>query len=206
MALLNSSTFATAVVSRRGKANREVLSERHPTAPFASPGQHLVQALIISVTMAAFCAGCSQTQVAPPSVGKGQAPLDGSTEVKEAYEKFWDVGNAVIKQDPAQWSSQLAEIAVDPQLSRMLGNLKTLASRSLTVYGGTREHVTKIEVAGDGATVQDCQDASGSGQADAKSGERKTVGIPRNPVTAHLRLGADRKWRVAEISYPGGTC
>jgi len=210
MALLTSSTFATAVIPWRGKANIEVLAERRSTAPYVRPCQHLVQALVISAIVAGFGTGCSDTQmarpVAPSSAGKSSAPSDDSADVKVAYEKFWDIGNAVIRQDSAQWNGQLAAVATDPQLSRMLDNLKTLQSRSLTVYGATREHVTKIDVAGDVATVQDCQDASGTGQADAKTGEHKTVGVPRSPVSARMQRTTDGKWRVAEISYPGGTC
>jgi len=132
--------------------------------------------------------------------------VDVRDAINEAYQNFWAVGNAVIHDDPAKWRSELAAVAVDPQLSRMLNNLNTLQSRSLTVYGETREHVTKIDVVGASATVQDCQDASGTGQADATTGEHKTVGVPRSPVSARMQRGADGMWRVAEVSFPGGTC
>lgn len=112
----------------------------------------------------------------------------------------------MIEQNLAQWHDQLAEVAAEPQLSRMVDNLKALQSRSLTVYGSPEDHVTKIDVVGNSATVQDCQDASATGQADAKTGDRKTVGIPHSPVVARMQHGTDGKWRVAEISYPGGTC
>jgi hypothetical protein len=134
------------------------------------------------------------------------ASADPRSEITRAYVDFWTLGNAVIQEDPGTWRAKLDSVAVDPQLSRMLDNLGTLQSRSLTVYGATREHVANIDIAGDRATVQDCQDASGTGQADAKTGAHKTVGVPRSPVTARMQHGADGKWRVAEVSYPGGTC
>ena len=131
---------------------------------------------------------------------------DDSTDIRSAYTRFWHVGSAVIGQNSAQWRDQLATVAAEPQLSRMVDNLKALQSRSRTVYGTPEDHITKIDVVGDNATVQDCQDASATGQADAKTGDRKTVGIPHSPVVARMQHGTDGKWRVAEISYPGGTC
>ncbi|MFI9389134.1 hypothetical protein [Kutzneria sp. NPDC052558] len=140
------------------------------------------------------------------SLPSASTAANPSSDIEVAYERFWDIGNSVISQDPASWNSQLAAVATDPQLTRMLDNLKTLRARSLTVYGTTREHLTKVDIDGTTATVLDCQDASESGQADARSGAHKTVGIPRNPVSARMRRDANGTWKVAEISYPGGTC
>jgi hypothetical protein len=131
---------------------------------------------------------------------------DAAPDIEQAYAEFWAVGNKVVHDDPATWNLELAAVSVDPQLTRMLDNLNTLRSRLVTVYGETREHVTKIDVEGDAATVSDCQDASGTGQADAKTGEHRTVGVPRSPVSARMQRGADGKWRVADVSYPKGGC
>ena len=154
--------------------------------------------LLLAACMTRLPAAAPSTSPSPAS--------DTRDEINAAYENFWSVGNKISHDEPTRWRPELAAVAIDPQLARMLTNLNTLQSRSITVYGTTHEHVTKIDVEGATATVTDCQDASQSGQADALTGERKTVGIPRNPVTARMQRGADGKWQVAEISYPGGTC
>lgn len=56
------------------------------------------------------------------------------------------------------------------------------------------------------AVVTDCQDASHSGQADATSGEPRTVGVARNLTAGTLERGPDGTWRVTRIDYPGGGC
>lgn len=162
------------------------------------------------IAAAVSLAGCADThlpsalETAPSSTSTPSRNVGG--DVADVYAKFWAVGNQVIHDDPTRWHDELAFVAADPELTAMLTNLNTLRARSVTVYGATREHVTKVDVTDGSATVRDCQDASESGQADATTGARKTVGIPRNPVAAHLVRGGDGKWRVSEVTYPGGTC
>jgi len=67
--------------------------------------------------------------------------------------------------------------------------------------------VRKIVLTGSGrATVTDCQDASHAGQADARTGKPRSVGVARTWVDATLVLGGDGVWRVSEINYPGSRC
>jgi hypothetical protein len=129
-----------------------------------------------------------------------------SNVVKRAFMHFWSVSNGVIQERDGAWRLELAVVAVEPQLSQMVDNLNSLKSRGIAVYGTTVEYVTKVDVDGDTATVTDCQDASQSGQLDIKTGERTTVGVPRNPVTGRMQRDEKGDWRVAEISFPGGTC
>jgi hypothetical protein len=101
----------------------------------------------------------------------------------------------------------LGRVAVDPQLSLVLANTKTQKRIGIRIYGHVIPHPTVAPVNGaNTATVRDCQDASKSGQLDAKTGKPRTVGVARNPVAAVLRRGPGGQWRVASISYPTGTC
>lgn len=185
-------------------------------APIRRPGRRLApvslgRATLFAAAVIALVAGCGVDSTATQT-GSAQLPAtstsvqDTTSDIEHAYVEFWTVSNKVVHDDPAVWSAELAAVAVEPQLTRMLNNLDTLRSRNVAVYGETREHVTKVDVDGAAAIVTECQDASGSGQADARTGEKKTVGIARNPVTAHMQRGGDGKWRVSEIAYPGGTC
>ena len=185
-------------------------------APVTRPGRRFPNPVRTTLCVAAvivLAAGCTAGSTTtpprptrPPVTPTSPSTQGASADIEHAYVDFWAVSNKVVHDEPAAWSSGLAAVAVEPQLTRMLTNLDTLRSRNIAVYGETHEHVTKVAVDGFAATVTECQDASGSGQADAKTGEKKTVGIPRNPVTAHMQLGGDGKWRVSEIVYPGGTC
>jgi hypothetical protein len=201
-------------------ADEEALAGRR-TAPVRRPGWRptpmgkfsIERTLVCSAVVMAIAAGCGSATTAAPSnsirpsaSATSTSRQDTASDIEHVYVEFWAIGNKVIHDDPATWSSELAAVAVDPQLTRMLSNLNTLRSRSVTVYGETREHVTKIDVEGAAATVSDCQDASGSGQADAKTGEHRTVGVPRSPVSVRMQRGADGKWRVADVSYPKGGC
>ncbi|WP_157494825.1 hypothetical protein [Kutzneria sp. 744] len=196
-------------------ADEEALAGRR-NAPIRRPGRRLAlvslgRTTLCLVTVIAFAAGCGASSTATPT-GSAQLPAtstsvqDTSSTIEHAYVDFWTISNKFVHDDPAAWSSELAAVAVEPQLTRMLNNLDILRSQNVAVYGETREYVTKVDVDGAAATVTECQDASGSGQADARTGEKKTIGIARNPVTSHMQRGGDGKWRVSEIAYPGGTC
>lgn len=126
--------------------------------------------------------------------------------VIDAYKEFWPQLTKASAQPEAEWPAVLAEVATDPQLSRSLAGIRQLRAQSRTIYGSVSERVSVVDVSGNKATLKDCQDASRSGQADATTGDPKTAGVERNPVTATLVRGADKGWRVSEILYPGGTC
>jgi hypothetical protein len=163
-------------------------------------------AIVLLGGLSTACSGIGPAEPTTTSPSRTSAEADVRSTITQAYVNFWAVGNKAIHDDPATWRTELTVVAADPQLSLMLDNLNRLHSQSKTVYGATQERVTRIDVDGAKATVSDCQDASGTGQADAVTGQRKTVGVPRSPVSGRLERGPDGKWRVAEISYPGGEC
>jgi hypothetical protein len=166
-------------------------------------------------------AGCSAdragaptaTQGSPAGVGDGSAssptPAPSRTEqdkIVDAYDQFWRRIHEASGKPEASWRPSLSEVATDPQLSTTLQGLGLLRQQSLTLYGLETAHIGTVKVDGDRATVIDCQDGSTAGQAEAQTGTRKTVGVPRNPVKATVLRGTDGRWRVSDINYPGGAC
>lgn len=127
-------------------------------------------------------------------------------EVERAYIRFWDVSHPIDQLPPDRWRPTLEQVAVDPILTRLVEATRIQRDHGIKLYGQVVARVADIDVVNDKATVRDCQDASQSGQADASTGTRKTVGIPRNPVKASLVRDEDGVWRVSLIEYPGGTC
>jgi hypothetical protein len=148
------------------------------------------------------------TASARPSAPSGtRSELADRAAVEAAYRRFWSVSDTFERSQVSAWRGLLAQVAVDPQLGLILASAREQRRNSLIIYGHVVPRPTVLPIDGaDRARVTDCQDASKSGQADLKTGRPRTVGIPRNPVTAVLVRGADGRWRVSSISYPGGTC
>ncbi len=128
--------------------------------------------------------------------------------VEAAYREFWAVGQTFDRDyPPGRWRQVLARVATDPILSRALSGARLQREHGVVLYGEVILRLRVVSVLpGGAARVADCQDTSRTGQADAKTGKRRTVGVPRTPVSASLVRGADGRWRVSDVKYIGGGC
>ena len=160
-------------------------------------------------------AGCSgQGAPAPTSSPAQSAPSVPSTSgqdqrqaVEAAYTQFWPRTMHADDKPEDTWHDAVAAVATDPQLTTTLNAIRYQSQAGIKIYGDVTAHIVSVDITGDTAKVVDCQDASHTGQADAKTGDRKTVGVPRNPVNASLKRDtSDGQWKVAQVSFPGGTC
>jgi hypothetical protein len=152
----------------------------------------------------------AQPRPTPPAGATASADREAADRraAEQAYRQFWQV-SWTFDQHYAQnqWRDVLGAVAVDPELSLLLSGAQRQRQHGITLYGAVIPHPTVPPVNGKNtATVRDCQDASHSGQADAKTGKAHTVGVARNPVVATLARGEDGRWRVSQIRYPGGRC
>lgn len=137
---------------------------------------------------------------------QAQPHRDGEqARVAESYERFWRLSQAVPHHPVEQQRPELASVATGSLTNTMLGNLEQQRTRGVTLYGDIQSRVSEVGIEGSRAVVTDCQDASRSGQADA-SGQPRTVGLARNPVSGTLHRDPDGQWRMARIDYPGGSC
>lgn len=174
--------------------------------------------MLVPVAALVLAAGCDHapapapaTPAQPTSSAATSPATDVAAEraaVEAAYRSYWSVSETFDQRYPeSAWLSVLGRVAVDPQLGLVLANTKTQKRLGIRLYGHVvpRPSVTLASGAAV-ATIRDCQDASKSGQLDARTGKPRTVGVPRNPVNAVLRRSSDDRWRVASISYPGGSC
>lgn len=158
-------------------------------------------------------AGCSQVPpsapseqpIAPPP--QADARFSGEQrEVVEAYEQFWSVSRALPQRPSDRWRPEVERVAAGSMAETILHNLGRQREQGITLYGAVHPRISDIRLEEDSAVVTDCQDSSGSGQADAASGERRTVGVARNAVSGSLQRGSDGAWRVTRIDYPQGGC
>ncbi|WP_157357441.1 hypothetical protein [Amycolatopsis nigrescens] len=144
----------------------------------------------------------SQAPAAPSSSGQ-----DERQAVEAAYTQFWPRSLAIPTTPEDTWRDAMAAIAADPQFSTTLEAMHRNKQVGVKPYGDVTTRISQVEVRGDQATVIDCQDGSRSGQADATTGDRKTVGSPEIPIHAQLaRDGAGGQWKVSQLAYPGGPC
>lgn len=141
---------------------------------------------------------------ATPTAAAG--PVDERAAVEAAYRQFWVVSWQLDRHPKARWRQVLSAVAADPELTRVLEGTRAQQRRGITRYGQVASRPSAVTVNGTTARVRDCQGADRSGQADARTGRRLTVGVPRSPVTGSLVRGADHRWRVSDIHYPGGRC
>ncbi|MYW91657.1 hypothetical protein G3I59_13840 [Amycolatopsis rubida] len=175
--------------------------------------------VVLAGAAAMLLAGCSGGDApAPTSPSQLSAPTQPSSAgsssgpeqrqaVETAYRQFWHSTFHTSDKPESTWHDAVAAVAVDPQLTTALGAMQTQKQAGITVYGDVTARIVSVQINGASAKVVDCQDTSKAGQADAKTGKRKTVGVPRNPVNADLkRDSADGRWKVAQVTFPGGTC
>lgn len=145
----------------------------------------------------------SSTPTAHPSMS---AATGDRSAVEEAYRRFWSVSWSLDRRPRAEWRATLATVAVDPALTRALAGTDVHQRDGITLYGKVVAHVREVRITAGQARLVDCQDASHAGQADAKTGQPKNVGVAHAPVVALLVRGRDNLWRVSQARYTGGEC
>lgn len=163
-------------------------------------------------------AACDRSSPVPdpvdsgPSATRTAAATSSATTIPDAaavaavYRAFWPVLTTFDRYPEAQWSTALGRVSVDPQLSQAIAVAREQRRNGITLYGQPQPRTPRIAIDSKAkATLMDCVDFSRSGQADAKTGQRKTVGLARTRMTLVLAKGSDG-WRVSAVTFPGGAC
>jgi len=143
----------------------------------------------------------------PPPAGTTSPSTDTNQAVLSQYRHFWAALPAVSGAPPQDRRALLEPLAVNPELDSLLNGMAKQDSAAKGIYG---QNVLSPRLQSSGQTsiavVTDCQDSSGSGVADRKTGRHLTVGVKRNPAATTLHQGADGTWRVAFVAYGGPSC
>jgi hypothetical protein len=174
----------------------------------------LAAVLTASVAMAG-CDDKSDATLERPSApqsGAGRntaspAPKKPSTaeQILAQYEGFWSVVIPVADVPKERRRSTLEPYATEPALSRILRGVVAAEAYGRSGYGKYVLHPQSPRIKGAVATIRDCQDSSGVGQKNRKTGERLTRGVKRDPVVTTMRR-VDGVWRVSEVKYLDGGC
>jgi hypothetical protein len=123
--------------------------------------------------------------------------------VESQWVRSWDVYLAIARTPAADREALIATVSVDPTKANMLSDAAKFDSQGLETYGALGHRISwpqPINVAPT-ALIDDCQDASQSGSMKAATGDKVTVGVPRDHYQGSLVKGDDGVWRVAEVYY-----
>lgn len=180
-------------------------------------GVGVAATLIVAACTDSSAPGPGTASPAPTTAGTSSSAVTGTPSataaadpaaVEAAYRAFWPVVATFDRRyPPAQWKSVLGRVAVDPQLSQAVAVATQQRRIGIAVYGQPNPRAPRAAFGPAGrATVSDCIDFSHYGQADAKTGQPKTVGKARTPIRVTLAKGGDGAWRVADVTFPKGGC
>ncbi|TDD87344.1 hypothetical protein E1293_08030 [Actinomadura darangshiensis] len=138
-------------------------------------------------------------------------PLPSSTAGEEkavasAYMKFVAMLDRADSLPTESRKQELATVMVDPQLSRVLQRIDKMRSQHLTTYGRIIVHVKKVQFAGSGATIYDCQDSRDSGLLNSITGKKVNRGVPQGNTKALMVKSSDGQWRVSKSITIGEGC
>jgi hypothetical protein len=126
---------------------------------------------------------------------------------ERVYREFLDVDVSFARLPEPRWRPILGRVATDPQLSFAIAVSRQQRRNGIALYGRPVPRSPKVTLAGGRkATLRDCTDFSHTGQADAKTGKPKTVGVARTPLEVTLLKGSDKRWRVSAVEFLGGKC
>jgi hypothetical protein len=157
----------------------------------------------------------SQSSAPPSSVLASPSPTAGTDSglpageaadraaVEAQWVKSWDVYLAIATTPAADREALAATVTVDPTKSNMLTDAAQFDSQGLHTYGTLGHRISWPQDINGKTTalIDDCQDRSGAGAYKTSTGDKITVGVPRDHYQGNLVKGDDGVWRVAEVYY-----
>jgi hypothetical protein len=123
--------------------------------------------------------------------------------VESQWIKSWDVLLAIGRTPAADREALAASVAVDPIKAKMLEAGTQFDSQGLQTYGTLGHRISWPQSINGAPTavIDDCQDRSQAGSMKTATGDKVTVGVPRDHYQGNLVKGDDGVWRVAEVYY-----
>jgi hypothetical protein len=196
-------------MTARGGNRRRRAGEKSGAAGLA-----LVAAVAVAIT------GCSsssskladplpsRTSVSPSSASVTPSPTSAADAALAQYRAFWAALTPASKAPASERRAMLAPYAADPELTSLLNGIARDRDSGRVYYGTPvlRPKITTLSTARRLAVINDCQDASRTGDKDLKSGRLLTKGTPATPVVSTLHLLNDGTWRVVFVSFPKQSC
>jgi hypothetical protein len=168
----------------------------------------------VGVTLVLLLGGCSNgdrdvslPSTAPPGAPSASvSPTSVEDAVKQSYTQYWKVLPQAEHADSESRRRQLlVQYSTEPQLSTALRGINDLHAKDLTSSGYVVVHIKKVQVNGDKATVEDCQDATKALIRKRSTGQVISRGVPNDRIRATLKRGSDGRWRISRFG-PRSRC
>jgi hypothetical protein len=153
----------------------------------------------------------AQPSSTPPAINPSSPESPGSeglspqeamdrAAIEAQWEKYWQVYLALPHTPEGDRQGIAAEVAVDPGLTNLLTDAKTVEQKGWDSYGQIIHRISWPQPVDGKATavIADCQDTSQAGSLETSTGNKMTVGVARNPLQGTFVRGQDGVWRVQQ--------
>lgn len=134
--------------------------------------------------------------------------IPGQAAILTQYRAFFAALTPLSKMNSsAARRAAVAKLAVDPELTQLVGGIAAARAQGQVLYGGFILRPQLLLVSGDTAKLTDCQDSSKHGRSVAATGKVVTFGRANDLAMATMKRGSDGAWRMARIDYAAaGSC
>ena len=137
----------------------------------------------------------------PEATGRDHDEIE--SDVLAAWSGFWKLNAGLMRLPFASRPNEIDHVATGVTRVQLVQAVARLSAAGQTQYGTITNHARfgSLSKSGTTATVTDCMDQSRFGAADAKTGEKRTVGVAHDNTAGTLVRGADGLWRVEAVKY-----
>lgn len=176
---------------------------------------YLVGMVTGSMALVAGCSGSVDLAGAQPlpaglpasdAAAKASPATTAEEAVRQQYAAFLAALEPLSRAPALQRPAIIDALATPPARPAIMAAIAQADLAGEVFYGAPVARDPSVLIAGATATVRDCQDTSTNGRKARESGQIRAHGVSHDPVVLTFQLGADGVWRVATVSYPGGSC
>lgn len=123
--------------------------------------------------------------------------------IESVWRKVWDLLAHINEVSVADRPTQVDDLMLDPIRSQLLAGAVQNDAQGLTQYGSIVLHPYWYRAV-DGqpyAVIGDCRDASGFGDVEIATGNKRTVGVSASNTVGHFVRIADGSWKLWNVTY-----
>ena len=139
----------------------------------------------------------SSTTPTTPTISAAEAADRSAAEAQ--WTTYWEVYAALPHTPEEQWDALLAPVAVEPMITNAKNDARSIRDEGNDTYGTVGHRFTWTDPidSSDTAVLHDCNDGSQAGAFETATGNKVTVGVPRQNTMGTLVRGTDGTWRVS---------
>jgi len=168
-------------------------------------------AVAVSATLLVGCnpASNDKPRTLPPatSTSKPIPTTDAlKVELARVYQGYRDAIPRAEEVTGKERSAVLKQWITEPLLTTVLDNMAAAQAGGRRTYGSVTFKSLDTEVHGRSAKMRICQDESGAGMMELKTGKRLAHGLPNTPYVLTFEQDSTGTWRMSDAASPQGEC